>query len=96
MKKLVFCAAFVAAMCMASVTVQAQDKPKKEVKKEQCDKKDSKSCCKKEADKKTACTCKDHNSCATGKCAKDAGCKADKCKASAANKACCTKEAKKK
>ena len=43
MKKLVFCAAFVAAMCMAgTTTAQAQDVKKKEVKKEQCDKKDSK------------------------------------------------------
>ena len=40
MKKLVFCAAFVAAMCMAgTTTAQAQDVKKKEVKKEQCDKK---------------------------------------------------------
>ena len=47
MKKLVFCAAFVAAMCMAgTTTAQAQDVKKKEVKKEQCDKKDSKACCK--------------------------------------------------
>ena len=62
MKKLVFCAAFVAAMCMAgTTTAQAQDVKKKEVKKEQCDKKDSKAyckkeekaCCKKEADKNT-------------------------------------------
>lgn len=84
MKKLIFGAAFIAAMCMASVTAQAQDTPKKEVKKEQCDRKDGKSCCKKEADKKAACTCKDHKSC-----------KADQCKAKA-NKACCTKDAKKK
>ena len=35
MKKLVFCAAFVAAMCMAGTTAQAQDVKKKEVKKEQ-------------------------------------------------------------
>ena len=49
MKKLVFCAAFIAAMCMAgTTTAQAQDVKKKEVKKEQCDKKDSKACCKKE------------------------------------------------
>lgn len=48
MKKLVFCAAFVAAMCMAGTTAQAQDVKKKEVKKEQCDKKDGKACCKKE------------------------------------------------
>ena len=49
MKKLVFCAAFVAAMCMAgTTTAQAQDVKKKEVKKEQCDKKDSKAYCKKE------------------------------------------------
>ena len=49
MKKLVFCAAFVAAMCMAgTTTAQAQDVKKKEVKKEQCDKKDSKACCKKQ------------------------------------------------
>ena len=48
MKKLVFCAAFIAAMCMAgTTTAQAQDVKKKEVKKEQCDKKDSKACCKK-------------------------------------------------
>lgn len=33
MKKLVFCAAFVAAMCMAGTTAQAQDVKKKEVKK---------------------------------------------------------------
>ena len=47
MKKLVFCAAFVAAMCMAgTTTAQAQDVKKKEVKKEQCDKKDSKAYCK--------------------------------------------------
>ena len=47
MKKLVFCAAFIAAMCMAgTTTAQAQDVKKKEVKKEQCDKKDSKACCK--------------------------------------------------
>ena len=37
MKKLVFCAAFIAAMCMAgTTTAQAQDVKKKEVKKEQC------------------------------------------------------------
>ncbi|MCS2329469.1 hypothetical protein NXV84_22260 [Bacteroides fragilis] len=48
MKKLVFCVAFIAAMCMAgTTTAQAQDVKKKEVKKEQCDKKDSKACCKK-------------------------------------------------
>lgn len=43
MKKLVFCAAFIAAMCMAgTTTAQAQDVKKKEVKKEQCDKKTAK------------------------------------------------------
>lgn len=82
MKKLVFCAAFVAAMCMAGATAQAQDATKKEVKKEQCCKKDNKSCDKKDAkactaDKK-ACDKKDGKTC-------------DKSK-----KACCTKEAKKK
>ena len=57
MKKLVFCAAFIAAMCMAgTTTAQAQDVKKKEVKKEQCDKKDSKACCKKE---EKACCKKD-------------------------------------
>lgn len=81
MKKLVFCAAFVAAMCMAGATAQAQDATKKEVKKEQCckkdkacDKKDAKTCT---ADKK-ACDKKDAKAC-------------DKTK-----KACCTKDAKKK
>ena len=76
MKKLVFCAAFIAAMCMAgTTTAQAQDVKKKEVKKEQCDKKDSKACCKKEekacckkeADKKTTDGGKD------SKCTKDKG-----------------------
>ena len=81
MKKLVFCAAFVAAMCMAgTTTAQAQDVKKKEVKKEQCDKKDSKACCKKEekacykkeADKKKA-DCKAKAGCKDSKCTKDKG-----------------------
>ena len=83
MKKLVFCAAFVAAMCMAGTTTsQAQDVKKKEVKKEQCDKKDSKACCKKEkkacckkeADKKTTDGCKHKADCKA-----KAGCKDRKC-----------------
>lgn len=81
MKKLVFCAAFVAAMCMTGATVQAQDATKKEVKKEQCCKKEGKACDKKDAkactDKKT-CDKKDSKACDKNK------------------KACCTKDAKKK
>lgn len=54
MKKLVFCAAFVAAMCMAGTTAQAQDVKKKEVKKSNVTRKTvkhavkgRKACCKK-------------------------------------------------
>ena len=65
MKKLFYCAAFVAAMGLFT-TANAQDTAKKkEVKKEQCDKKDgkacsktdaNKSCCKKDAAKKSCCS----------------------------------------
>lgn len=87
MKKLVFCAAFVAAMCMAgTTTAQAQDVKKKEVKKEQCDKKDSKACCKKEkkacckkeADKKTTDGCKHKADCKAKAGGKDSKCTKDK------------------
>ena len=86
MKKLVFCAAFVAAMCMDGTTAQAQDVKKKEVKKEQCYKKDGKACCKKEekacckkeADKKTSDGCKEKANCKTKTGCKDAQCTKDK------------------
>ena len=86
MKKLVFCAAFVAAMCMAGTTAQAQDVKKKEVKKEQCDKKDGKACCKKEekacckneADKKSSDGCIEIANCKTKTGCKDAQCTKDK------------------
>ena len=78
MKKLVFCAAFVAAMCMAgTTTAQAQDVKKKEVKKEQCDKKDSKAYCKKEEKASDGCKhkadCKAKAGCKDSKCTKDKG-----------------------
>ena len=77
MKKLVFCAAFIAAMCMAgTTTAQAQDVKKKEVKKDSkaCCKKEEKACCKKEADKKTTDGCKHKADCKA-----KAGCKDSKC-----------------
>ena len=76
MKKLVFCAAFVAAMCMAGTTAQAQDVKKKEVKKEQCDKKDGKACCKQE--EKASDGCKEKANCKTKTGCKDAQCTKDK------------------
>ena len=81
MKKLVLSAAFVAAMLMAGATVQAQDATKKEVKKEQCCKKDNKAC-----DKKDAKACADKKACD----------KKEACKKDDKAKSCCTKDAKKK
>lgn len=80
MKKLVFCAAFIAAVCMAGTTAQVQNMKGKEVKKEQCDKKDGKVyrkkgekiCCKKEADKRTSDGCREKANCKTKTGCKDA------------------------
>ena len=69
MKKLFYCAAFVAAMGLFTTANAQNTKKKKEVKKEQCDKKcdkkdgkacskadANKSCCKKDAAKKSCCS----------------------------------------
>lgn len=88
MKRLFYCAAFVAAMGLfTTANAQSTATTKKEVKKEQCDKKDGKACCKAGDAKKECCKTADASKKATTKAC---------CKTDSTKKSCCKETAAKK